>query len=204
MTKLRLLLPALLLMLFLVACGGDGEGDADSAENAIVTVIETSATSDDPADCEALASRAFLEQTQFIEGGEAIEGCEEDAREEGNDPKSVEVSRVEVEDSTATADVAFSGGSFDGQTVSVALLEENGDWKLDEVVEFVEFDQKRLVASFEEAVRSSKPGSGIPAREPREVHCFGEAVGALSKEETEEVLFGGSLERLVEFSEGCE
>lgn len=186
--------------LTLAACGGGGEND----EEKIIEVIKTSATSDDPADCEALATQAFLEQTQLADGSEAGAKCEEEAKGEENDIKSVKVSKVEVEDSTATADVAFSGGTFDGQALSVALVEEDGDWKLDDVIEFAAFDQEQLVASFEEAVRSSKPGSGEPAREPREVTCFGEAFGVLSKEETEKILFGEWSERLVEFSEGCE
>lgn len=204
LTRLRLLLPVLLLVvapLALTACGGgDGEGD----EEKIIEVIETSATSDDPADCEALATHAYLEQTQFAEGSEASTKCEEEAAGEKNDIKSVKVSKVEVEDSTATANVAFNGGTFDGQTLSVALIEEDGDWKLDDVIKFAAFDQERLVASAEEAARSSKPGSGEPALEQREVTCFGEAFDVLSKEETERILFGDWSERLVEFSQGCE
>ncbi|HET8813672.1 MAG TPA: hypothetical protein VFM51_01800 [Solirubrobacterales bacterium] len=181
--------------LTLVACGG---GDGESDEDKVIEVIETSATSDDPADCEALNTQAFLEQTQLSEGVQAIRDCEEEAEGEENDPKSVAVSNVGVEESTATADVAFTGGTYGGQTLSVQLIEEDGDWKLDEVLGFAEFDQDQLVATFEESLSSDEAGLT-----PQEVTCFGEALGALSKEETEEVLFGGSLERIVLFFEGC-
>lgn len=197
MTKLRLLLPALLLIvpLTLVACGG---GDGESDEDKVIGVIKTSATSDDPADCEALSTQAFLEQTQLSQGVQAIRDCEEEAEEEENDPKSVAVSNVGVEGSTATADVAFAGGTYDGQTLSVGLVEEDGDWKLDEVLGFTEFNQDQLVTTFEKSLSSDEA-----ALRPEEISCIGEALGALSKEETEEVLFGGSLERIVQFFEGC-
>jgi hypothetical protein len=196
-TKLRLLLPALLLSvpLALVACGG---GDGESDEEKIVEAIETSATSDDPGDCEALATQAFHEQTQLSQGVQALRDCEEEAREEENDTESVEVSKVRVDESSATADVAFSGGTFDGQTLSVALVEEDGDWKLNEVLGFAAFDQEQLVAAFEEALTN-----GEDAVAPGVASCIAEGLGALSQEETEDVFFGGSAERLIEFLEGC-
>ena len=194
MRKLHLLLPLALLALVLglAACGG-GESDEDK----VVEVIETSATSSDPADCKELATQAFLEQTELEQGAAAVKSCEESAEDTSDDPESVEVSEVEVDGSAATADVAFSGGSFDGQTLSVALVEEDGDWKMDEVTGFAEFDQERLAGSFEEAFERDNDV------DPQLATCFAEVIRDLPKAEAEEIVIGGSPEPIVEIIEGC-
>ena len=195
MRKLQLLLPlALLSLVFgLSACGG-GESDEDK----VVEVIETSVTSTDPADCEELATQGFLEQTELEEGAAAVESCEESAEDTENDPDSVEVSEVEVDGSAATADVSFTGGSFDGQTLSVALVEEDGGWKMDEVTGFAEFDQEQLADTFEEGLQS-----GEDALDPALATCFAEVIRDLPKAEAEEIVIGGSADPIVEIIEGC-
>ena len=190
-------LPALViaLALGLAACGGGGE----SAEDAVVETIETSATSTDPADCKALSTQAFMEQTEAVKGSEAVKSCEEEAEEPEGDPESVDVSAVEVDGSEATAEVAFNGGNFDGQSLAVALVQEDGDWKLDEVSGFAKFDRDKLVANFEKLFES-----GDEPLEPQVADCMGEAFGELSKPEFEELLFGGSQQPIVEIAEGCQ
>jgi len=193
--KLHLLLPlALLALVFgLAACGG-GESDEDK----VVDVIETSVTSSDPADCKELATQAFLEQTELEEGDAAVESCEESAEDTENDPDSVEVSEVEVDGSAATADVAFTGGSFDGQTLSVALVEEDGDWKMDEITGFAEFDQEKLADTFEEGLQS-----GEDPLDPDLASCFAAVLRDVPKAEAEEIVIGGSPDPIVEIIEGC-
>jgi hypothetical protein len=193
--KLHLLLPLALLALALglVACGG---GDSD--EDKIVEVIETSATSADPADCETLSTQAFLEQTELEEGKAAVESCEESAEETADDPDSVEVAEVEVDGSDATADVTFTGGNFDGQTLSVALVEEDGDWKLDEITGFAEFDQARLAASLEEALQSGEEPLDRALAE-----CFAATVREAPEAQAEDLVIGGSPQPIVEIIEGC-
>jgi hypothetical protein len=194
--KLHPLLPlALLALVFgLAACGGGSESDEDK----VVDVIETSVTSTDPADCKELATRSFLEQTELEQGAAAVESCEESAEDTENDPESVDVSAVEVDGSAATADVAFTGGSFDGQTLSVALVEEDGDWKMDEIVGFAEFDQEKLADAFEEGLQS-----GEDPLDPQLATCFSEVIRDLPKAEAEEIVIGGSPEPLIEIIEGC-
>jgi len=195
--KLHPLLPlALIALVFgLAACGGSSESDEDK----VVDVIETSVTSTDPADCKELATQSFLEQTELEQGAAAVKSCEESAEDTENDPESVEVSKVEVDGSAATADVAFTGGSFDGQTLSVALVEEDGDWKMSEITGFAEFDQERLADSFEEGLQS-----GDDALEPQLATCFAEVVREAPKAQAEEIVIGGSPEPLVEILEGCQ
>ncbi len=195
MKKLHLLFPLALLALALgLAASGGGESDEDT----IVEVIEASATSTDPADCEALSTQAFLEQTQLSKGEEAVESCEENAKETKDDPDSVEVSDVEVDGSDATAVAAFAGGNFDGQTFTVALVEEDGDWKLDEITGFAEFDQKRLGDSLEEALLSE--GETL---EKELAECFGEAVRQAPQKQAESLVLDGSGKALVQILEGC-
>ncbi|HEV2790413.1 MAG TPA: hypothetical protein VGV69_03845, partial [Solirubrobacterales bacterium] len=168
-------------------------------EDKVVEVIETSATSTDPADCEALATRSFLEQTQFSEGKEAVKSCEEDAEETEGDPESVEVTEVEVDGSSATADSEFVGGDFDGQVLSVALVEEDGEWKMDEITGFAKLDQEQLASSLEESFQSGENGLDAEV-----ASCMGDALRELSEPEVEEVVFGGSSEPIVELLESCE
>jgi hypothetical protein len=194
--RLHLLLPAALLALALtlVACGGSDESDKDK----VVETIETSALSADPADCKELATQAFLEQTEFSQGPEAVKSCEEGAEDTSDDADSVEVSKVEVDGSEATANVAFTGGNFDGQALSVALVEEDGDWKMDEVTAFAKLDQEKLASSFEEGLQS-----GDDALEPQLANCFAEVLRELDKSQVEEVVIGGSQQPIVEIIEGC-
>ncbi|HXQ88870.1 MAG TPA: hypothetical protein VN733_04455 [Solirubrobacterales bacterium] len=194
MRKLHLLLPLALLALALglAACGS-----SESDEDKVVDVIETSATSSDPADCEALSTQAFMEQTELEEGKAAVESCEESAEDDSDNPDSVEVSEVEIDGSSATADVAFVGGNFGGQTLTVALVEEDGDWKLDEITGFAEFDQEGLADSFEEALGEDDEV------DPQLAECFAEVIREVPEPKAEELIIGGSPEPIVEIIEGC-
>jgi hypothetical protein len=195
--KLRLLLPLALsaLALGLVACGGGGDSDEDE----VVETIETSVVSTDPADCKELATLAFVEQTEFEQGPAAFESCEESAGETENDPDSVEVTEVEVDGSNAGADVAFEGGSFDGQVLSVALVEDGGTWKMDEITGFVEFDQDHLAQTFEREITSG--GDALPAAV---ASCLGDELRALSPREFEDLILNGDAQPLIELVEDCQ
>ena len=153
MKKRHLLLPCLLIVsaLALVACGGGGSSDESEIEEA----IETSATSGDPANCTKLETANFVEQSTSESGKAAIKTCEEEAKKDPESKaESVEVTEVEVDGSKATANAAITGGSFDNQTVSIALVEEDG-WKLNELTGFVKFDQEALAQVFETQLEKS-------------------------------------------------
>ena len=189
------LLVAALSMFVLAACGGSDDG-GDSEEEAIVTTIETAATSTDPADCEVYSTQAFLEQTEIESGAAAVKSCEESAEEGAGDPDSVSVDAVVIEGSGATAEVAFEGGTFDGQTLEVSLVEEEGDWKLDRVESFVGFDRDAFTASFEENIG----GAGLG---PDEEACLQDAIEAAEDEQLEELVISGSEDTLVELFGEC-
>jgi hypothetical protein len=172
-----LLLPAVLLALAscLYACG-----DSASDEDTIAGTIETALALTDPGDCAELMTQAFVEQMTADEGAEAVEGCEQHA-ESANPP--VEVSDIEVDGSNATANVTYSKGAFAfaDQTLTVALVEEDGGWKLDENVRFAKLDQRKVVNSLAE-------GWGSSAEED----CIRKALGEWSRAELEEFLVDGS------------
>lgn len=197
MKKLHLMsLPALLLALALVlaACGGGGESDEDK----IASTIETSATSNDPAVCDETQTLAFMEQTSGSTGKEAEKGCEEEAKEGEDQPDSVNVSKVEVDGDTATANAEFKGGPFDAQTLELALVDEDGGWKLDELIGFADFDPEKLVDAFAEQIEEE------PEIEPETASCFVKGLEGLPDSELESIVIDSNTEVFGEIAEGCE
>jgi hypothetical protein len=192
----RLLIPSfvLALALGLAACGGSGESDEDK----VAKTIETAATSTDPSACTELVTLAFNEQTESEEGKAATKSCEEDAEDGNNNPDSVEVANVEVDGSNASADAAFAGGSFDGQTLGIALIEEDGDWKLDQVTGFTKFDKAKLVAALAKGFEEEE------SIEPELASCIVQAFEAADEGEFEELILSGSSQGIVEIVEACE
>lgn len=194
MRKRLLLLPCLLILsaLAFTACGS-----SSGEEGEVEEVIETSATTTDPADCKKVNTQQFMEQVTRESGEAAVEECEEEAKnDEGSD--SVSVSSVEIDGSNATAEAALSGGNLDGQTLEVKLVEDDDGWKMNEVVEFTDFDQAALVEALEGQFEESSDeiDSKLAA-------CFVEAFKQGSKEEVEELLFKGPVDALEELFETC-
>lgn len=194
MRKRLLLLPCILILsaLSFAACGSSS-GD----EGEIEEVIETSATTTNPADCKKLNTQEFMEQTTQEGGNAAVKECEEEAKKEEG-AKSVSVSAVEVDGSDATAEAALSGGNLDGQTLEVALVKDGDQWKLNEVVEFTKFDQGKLVEGLEASL--SEASSEV---DPKFASCIIEAFKQGSQPEVEELLFGNSPKALEEVLEAC-
>jgi hypothetical protein len=194
--KLHLILPAALLVLglSLAACGGGGESDEDK----VASTIETAATSTDPAVCDETQTLNFMEQTTAATGKEAEKECEEKAESGEGNPESVNVSEVEVEGEKATASAEFEGGNFDGQTLALALVEEEGEWKLDELTGFVKFDQAKLVETFAEQLEKEA------SIEPRVTSCILEGLEELPQKEMEELVIDNNSQPIVELAESCE
>jgi hypothetical protein len=192
--KRLLLFPCLLIFsaLALAACGG---GDGDESE--IEEVIETSATSTDPADCKKLNTQKFMEQTTQESGEAALEDCEEEAKEEEG-AASVKVSAVEVDGSDASAEVALQGGHLDGQALELALVKDGDQWKLNEVVRFTQFDRAKLVEVLEEGL--AEPSSEV---DRKFAGCVIEAFKQDAQGEVEELVFGDSSKALEALFETC-
>lgn len=195
MSKARLLLPAIVLLAvsaFALAACGSGESDEDK----ITSAIENAATGSDPAVCTEDQTAAFLEQTNGNEGNKAVEECEEEA-ENGETAESVEVSEVEVDGEEATATVAITGSTLDGQTLVVGLVKEEGDWKLNEAVEFKNFDREALIEQFRTKLGEQKEVKAEIAE------CIDEGIEEAKDEELEGLILEGAATGLVEIFEEC-
>jgi ABC-type glycerol-3-phosphate transport system substrate-binding protein len=193
--RLRLLLlPVLLISVFgLAACGG-GESDEDK----ITSTIETAATSTDPAVCGETQTLSFMEATAGGSGKEAEKECEEETKAGENNPESVTVSKVNVEDEKATANVAFEGGTFNGQTLEVALVKEGSDWKLNEFTGFAKFDSTQLVKVLAKKLEED------PKIEPQVAGCIAEGLEELPEAELETLVVENNTQPIVELAESCE
>lgn len=179
MRKRLLLLPCLLILvaITLAACGS-----GSSEESKVEEAIETAAASNDPADCRKLQTQQFTEQASHESGAAAVKQCEEEA-EKGEGVEAAAVSNVKVEGSKATARAALKGGTLDGQTVEVALIKSGDQWKLDEIVEFIRFDEPKMLEGLERELEKS---SGEVS--PRFSSCFVEALKEGGQREVEELL----------------
>lgn len=195
MLKRRLVLACLLIVsaLALAACGG-GSSDTSQVEEA----IEVSATGADPGNCTKLETQNFVEQGAQEGGKTALKECEKQAAEKDSRAESVDVSEVEVDGSKATANAAVTGGSFNGQTVEIALVKEGDQWKLNEITGFAKLDKAKVVEVFKK--QFAKPSSGVSASLAT---CVANGLEEASQPEFEKLLLGGSSEPIEKLAEAC-
>jgi hypothetical protein len=199
-----LLLPALALALSLglAACGESNEDravKAIEAEDRIIETIEHALVSTDPDACTEQMTQAFSEQGFRDEGVSSVESCEQNVRAEESPNDPVEVTEIEIDGAKATAEVALTDdGDATGQTLAVALVEEDGDWKLDEITGFAEFDRRRWIEEQREGFES-----GHNAIESQAVDCMIKAFREMSRPEIEEMVLGGSAQPEIEIYERC-
>ncbi|HEX3360626.1 MAG TPA: hypothetical protein VHS74_06490 [Solirubrobacterales bacterium] len=192
----RLLVPLALLALAALAvsaCGGGGS----SAEDEVTEVIEQAATTKDPSNCTELQTLRFTEQNTGESGKAAIKSCEESAKEE-EQAEEAKVSNVSVNGEKATAEVEFIGGSLGSQTLAVALVEEDGAWKLDQIEGFAKYDGKALEETFLKRFQESPEGLT-----KKQYTCIAEGIGKASKAEAEAMFLSGSSTKIEELAKGC-
>jgi hypothetical protein len=201
MKRPLLLLPVLSILaaLALSACGGGGSSTSGGdEEGAIVEAIEKSATTNDPSKCTEFQTQKFNEQEKAASGKEATEICEEEAEGQESPAKSVDVSNVTVEGESATAEAAIGGSALNDQTVELELVKEDGDWKMNQFLQFTEFNAKALGASFEKEALASEE------IEPEVAKCISGGIGKLSQKEAEAVAFEGDLEVIEAIAGSCQ
>jgi hypothetical protein len=192
----RLLVPLALLALAalaVTACGGGGS----SAEDEVTEVIEQAATTKDPSNCTELQTLRFTEQNTGEKGKAAIKSCEESAKEE-EQAEEAKVSNVSVNGEKATAEAEFIGGSLGSQTLAVALVEEDGDWKLDQIEGFANYNGKALEELFLKRFEESSEGLT-----KKQYTCIAEGIGKASTAEAEAMFLSGSSTTIEELAKGC-
>ena len=179
--KALLLVGLLAVPFVLAACGSSSDNSADEAQ--ITAVITRSATSGDPAVCTQDQTLRFTEQTSGgAKGAAAVKSCQQDAKNTSAD--KVDVTDIQVNGDTATAKAKATGSIFNGQTLNVALVKENGQWKLDEFKGFENFDKASLIAATKSRL-SSEAGSTAQA-----VNCVVQQFQAASDQEIEGLYTG--------------
>lgn len=195
----RGLVAALLVCAFAFAgCGDQGDDGGDAIE--VEEMIVSTAKSDDPAGCARLLTLHYLEQTTKLEGEAAVAACEESAVDPHNElPSKVTVSRVDVDGDSATATVAFVGSIFDRQTVRLALVRRDGQWKFHELLAFIDLDTERLVTEMGRELLHK-------AESPREAEatgCVVRLLGEMSAPALESLMLDHSLDRILALGERC-
>jgi hypothetical protein len=192
----RLLVPLALLALAalaVTACGGGGS----SAEDEVTEVIEQAATTKDPSNCTELQTLRFTEQNTGEKGKAAIKSCEESAKEE-EQAEEAKVSNVSVNGEKATAEAEFIGGSLASQTLAIALVEEGGDWKLDQIEGFANYDGKALEETFLKRFEESPEGLT-----KKQYTCIAEGIGKASTAEAEAMFLSGASTKIEELAKAC-
>ena len=191
----RILVPLALLVaaaLTLAACGG-GSSDEDQ----ITKAIETATTTSDPSNCTAVQTQRYVEQSTTEKGKAALKTCEKEAEADETTSESVNVGNISTDGDKATAEGEFEGGALDSQAVEFALVEEDGEWKLDYVEGFAKYNGKAFGKAFQ--TRFEELGELDSAQS----ECIGDKIAALSKAEAESVVFGGSAEPIIELAQSC-
>jgi len=192
----RILVPLVLLAsaaLLPTACGG-GSSDKDK----IAEAIETVATTSDPSNCTELETLRFAEQNTTEKGQAAVKACEAEAEAGEEEAEGANVSNVSVNGDKATAEAAFEGGSLGSQALEIALVNEDGQWKVDQIEGFANFDGKALGEAFEKQFEEEET-----ELTPAQSRCIGGKIAGLSQAEAEEVFFGGSAEPIIELAQSC-
>ncbi len=198
MTSLRqialLALPCLAAALGLGACGsGSDSSSADVKE--ITGAIVTSGTTETESECTEMETQRFVEQISSEKGQAAIDACKEAG---DTNAEKIDVSDVKVDGDGATAIAAIAGGTFDGQSLRVSLIREDGKWKLDYFDGFESFDKAKLV----DALTAALSGSSETFT-PEQGQCIGDALGEAGDTELQEIILSGDSNRLVPFVKPC-
>ena len=160
-------------------------------------MITTSVTTTDPADCTELQTQAFVEQSNYATGEDAVAQCEEDVKDTTNDPDSVEVSEITVDGENATANVTFEGAAFDGSTVTVALVKDGDQWKLDEITDIPELNAESFKTTLAEQISADQT---IP---PQIGDCIANSVNQASDEQIKQAIIGGTEQDLIALFGDC-
>ena len=172
---------ALLTTLGLAACGGGDDNGSSADEDQITQAINAAATSGDPSACTKYQTLRFTEQTSGGQGQAAVQSCEKGASNTAAD--SIDVTDIEVDGDNATAKGKATGSVFDGQTIDVALVKENGQWKLDQFKGFEDFDKAAMIAAFTKQLEAENdPPAGVA--------CLRQQFQAASAEQLESTFIG--------------
>jgi hypothetical protein len=178
--------PATIVSLFLAglalaSCGGGDEREA------VEEMIRAAIADTGPEACLKYETLHFLESMYGREGEAAVTACEESALDPlDKEPRSIDVSRIDIAGDSADVVIGFEGSFFDGQQVKYGLVKREGKWKVDEIVGFVDLDAAHLILEMgrEGLLRAKSP------REAENVSCWIDQMEHMSDKDLEELLLG--------------
>lgn len=137
------------------------EGEARST---IEWLLTRTFTENDPAQCTEDMTPAFRRWSFGSEDGSDLESCRRDNTTENDTfAHSIALDNVSLQGDTADAVVRVSGGIGDGSVLTVHLVRDVGNWKLDRVTD-VQIDRAR----FDGAFKANALQKGYT---PREADC---------------------------------
>jgi hypothetical protein len=172
-------------------CGGGGKSDEDQVSD----VIEQTATTSSKENCTDLETQRFVEQNTFSTGQAAVKSCIDDT---GSDADSVKTTNVKVDGEKATATVAVTGSTFDGQTLKVSLVKTDDQWKMDHLDDIVDFDQQQFAKAFEAAL--TEGDNPLPADQAK---CIASGFANASADDAKTVILSGQAQALEPVFEKC-
>ena len=187
----RFLLLGVVVAAMLAAIAGCGESDEDAATSA----AEEALTSTDPSSCTDLQTENYRRQIQLSMGDFAIEACQQELVLTAAD--SAEVTSIKVDGDTATVDVSHTGAAFDGQVISYEMVKEDGQWKLDLLAGFAEFDKATFARALDRLLVEAKDIN------PPGAECGNNQLKALSVEELEQLYTSGDFREYAKVYEPC-
>jgi hypothetical protein len=136
------------LSLALAVIGGAPGADRSDRE-LIEATITRGMTTSDPANCDEIYMQALMDQVNFGTGVVAQADCREDEADddEGAAADSVAISGLAIDDAQARATALLIGGVLDQTTLRLRLVNEQGTWKLDRLLD-VDLDRAAFDAAF--------------------------------------------------------
>lgn len=180
-----LLLPCLLLSLVLAACGGGG-----SEEARIEKAIQASLLSDEPLRCSGPITARLRSELTAVRSERSSECGEDEAGGDGEEGDSSAIDEVEISGSTATVQIRESRGS-NVVTLEAALVREDGEWKLDELVRLVGDSGASLRRLFKEALAERDELSTAKRQ------CIADLVEDLPGKELEDAILHFHIDALI-------
>jgi hypothetical protein len=161
----------------------------------IERVIDRAAISTDPAACEETQTQAYMTQRTGVPPPFADDLCESYA----GDPHRWEPSLLEldIDDDTAVATVRFRDGALGGSTVKEELVKEEGDWKLNRLLEFVNFDRVGFDFEYRRDLRAFGSSEAV-------VDCAMTALRSVPDEEIVRITLAGEVELYERIAVRCD
>jgi hypothetical protein len=183
----RVTASAILVGLALAAAAGCGSG-GNSDEDEITGVLTTSFTTADPVQCEEVTQKAMEQLAPTAAAAkDPVAACRSQLDPSSN-AHSIRVTNVAVDGSHATATVVPDGGSFQGATVRMALVDDDG-WKIDGIADVQLTNRDQFLRTID---KSAKQSFGNDAFTPEESGCIARYIrDQVSTSEIERAIVSG-------------